>query len=130
MGSYDENMEPTLTLPPIAVEDMTPLVRQLIDLVRQQTEQIEQLTADNQTLRDEVARLKKHAPRPKVKPSSPSRPQSPGDPKPGKRPGSAKRRKTETLDIHETRRIAPASRPDDATFIGCRSYTVQDIQIT
>jgi hypothetical protein len=123
-------METTNPLPPIGAEDMTPLVRQLIELVRQQTEQIEQLTADNQTLRDEVARLKKHVQRPKVKPSRPSRPQSPSDPTPGKRPGSAKRRKTETLDIHETRRIAPASRPDDATFIGCRCYTVQDIRIT
>jgi len=120
----------TLTVPPIAVEDMTPLVRQLINLVRQQTEQIDQLTADNQTLRDEVARLKKHAPRPKITPGRPSRSHSPSDPQPGKRPGSAKRCKTETLDIHETRRIAPASRPDDATFRGCRRYTIQDIRIT
>jgi len=123
-------METTIPLPLIGAEDMTPLVRQLIELVRQQSEQIEQLTAENQALRDEVARLKKHARRPQVKPSRPSRPQSPSDPTPGKRPGSAKRHKTETLEIHETRRIAPASRPDNATFLGCRSYTVQDIRIT
>jgi hypothetical protein len=123
-------MDMLKTLPLIAAEDLTPLVRQFIDVVRQQGEQIERLTVENQTLRDEVARLKKHAPRPKVKPNSKPPPPSSDGPRAGKRPGSAKRRKTETLEIHETCRIAPTDRPDDATFIGVTTYTVQDLRIT
>ncbi len=119
-----------LTLPVIADEDLTPLVRQLLEIIRQQGEQLERLKAENQELRDEIARLKKHAHRPTLKPSQLERPTPSGPSKDGKRPGSAKRRKTATLEIHETRRIAPETRPDDATFVGVTTYTVQDIRIT
>lgn len=123
-------MNTTNTLPLIADEDLTPLVRQLIDMIRQQGEQLQHLTTENQELRDELARLKKHARRPKLKPSQLERQKKPDRAKDGKRPGSAKRRKTETLEIHETRRIVPNYRPDEATFKGYTTYTVQDIRIT
>ncbi len=123
-------MKTMFTLPSIADEELTPLVRHLLEIIRQQGEQLERVTAENQELRDEIARLKKHAHRPTLKPSQLERPTSSESSNDEKRPGSAKRRKTETLEIHETRRIAPASRPDDATLIGVTTYTVQDLRIS
>lgn len=123
-------MDTTITLPPIAEEDLTPLVRHLIELLRQQGEQLEHLTTENQELRDEIARLKKHARRPTLKPSQLERQKTSAPPKDGKRPGSAKRHKTATLEIHEVRRIAPDTPPADATFSGYTTYTVQDLRIT
>ncbi len=119
-----------MTLPPIADEHLTPLVRQLLDIIRQQTEDIQHLKAENQELRDEIARLKKHARRPKLSPSQLEQKEGAAGPPKGKRPGSAKRRKTAALDIHEVRRIAPENPPDDATFTGYTPYTVQDLRIT
>jgi hypothetical protein len=123
-------MDPTITLPPLAEEDQTPLVRQLIAIIRQQAEHLQQLKEENQELRDELARLKKHARRPKLTPSQLEKRKKADRSEGEKRPGSAKRRKTETLTIHETRRIAPEHVPDGSTFKGCTTYTVQDIRIT
>ena len=67
-------MKTTRTLPVIPNEELTPLVRQLIDMLGQQGEQLERLKMENQELRDELARLKKHARRPKLKPSQLERP--------------------------------------------------------
>ncbi len=45
-----------------------------------------------------------------------------------RRPGSAKHRKTEELDIHETRQIAPEEIPEGSTCKGTDDI-VQDVQI-
>jgi len=90
---------PPLSL--IADEEKSPLVCQLLDIIQQQHEEI-------QVLKDEIARLKRHPRRPKLKPSrleDRSRTASERDPE-AKRLGSAKRAKTGELAIHETQVIA------------------------
>jgi hypothetical protein len=123
-------MKTTSILPVLPDEELTPGIRQLLEIVRQQGEELERLNAENQALRDEIARLKKHPRRPQLKPSQLERSAPSKSSRDGKRPGSAKRRKTAALEIHETRRIAPAFRPDEATFMGITTYTVQDLRIT
>jgi hypothetical protein len=110
----------------ISEEEKTPRVIQLLEIIRQQAEEI-------QRLKDEIARLKGHPGRPKMRPSRLENLK--GEVKEGegetgtRRPGSAKRRKTEELEIHETRRIAPEGIPEGSTFKGYNDYTVQDVQI-
>lgn len=109
----------------IPEEEKTPLVIQLLEIIRQQAEEI-------QRLKDEIARLKGHPGRPQIRPSRLEKPkdddEKEDDPTP-KRPGSAKRRKTEELDIHETIPIAPEAIPDGSIFKGYTDYTVQDVKI-
>ncbi len=108
----------------IPEKDKTPLVIQLLEIIRQQAEEIQQL-------KDEIARLKGHSGRPQIRPSRLEKPkddEKEEDPT-SKRPGSSKRRKTEELDIHETIPIAPEEIPDGSVFKGYNDYTVQDLQI-
>ncbi|MCP4403649.1 MAG: transposase [bacterium] len=108
----------------IPEKDKTPLVIQLLEIIRQQAEEI-------QRLKDEIARLKEHPGRPQIRPSRLEQPkddEKEDDPTP-KRPGSSKRRKTEALDIHETIPIAPEEIPVGSIFKGYNNYTVQDLQI-
>jgi hypothetical protein len=117
-------MNITIPLSSISEEEKTPLVIQLLEIIRQQAEEI-------QHLKDEIARLKGHPGRPKMRPSRLENPQD--EAKEGetdtRRPGSAKRRKTEELELHETRRIAPEVVPEGSTFKGYNDYIVQDLQI-
>jgi hypothetical protein len=117
-------MNLTIQLSSIPEEDRTPLVIQLLEIIRQQAEEIQQL-------KDEIARLKGHSGRPKIRPSRIEKPQDETK-KEGtetRRPGSAKRRKTEELEIHESRKIAPENVPEGSTFKGYNDYIVQDLQI-
>jgi len=83
----------------VPAEEMTPLVERLLRV-------IDELRLENRRLRDEIARLKGLSPRPRIRPSTLNAPHP--DPshkrkkRRGKRPGSAKRRKTAELEIHET----------------------------
>mgnify|MGYP003561660119 CR=1 FL=1 len=81
-----------LLLPDIPEADVTPLVRQLLEIIRSQQERIQQLE-------DEIARLKGLKTRPVIAPSRletpPPRPPQPGQ----KRPGSAKRSQNAQLII-------------------------------
>jgi hypothetical protein len=83
-------------------------------------------------LRDEIARLKGEKPKPDIKPSKPGKSMKtrkkeshPG----GKRPGSAKRSKTQELEIHETKVIPPDTIPQGSRFKGYQDYVVQDLVI-
>ena len=132
-------------LPSIAEAQRTPLVEQLL-------EQIEQLLEDNrrqaeqiQQLRDEIAVLKGQKAKPTFKPSgmdtepdedADGSDQSGGDDDDGskrrarKRPGSAKRSKTQALTIHETLEVPPkAPVPLGSRFKGYRDFVVQDLRI-
>lgn len=117
-------MNITIKLSSIPEEERTPLVIQLLEIIRQQAEEI-------QHLKDEIARLKGHSGRPKIRPSRLEKPKDETK-KEGaetRRPGSAKRRKTEELEIHESCPIAPENIPEGSTFKGYNDYIVQDLQI-
>lgn len=107
-------------VPKVSEEDKTPLVVNLLEIIHLQQEQI-------QELKDEVARLKGNNPKPKPKPSALS--QGGGGRKgEGKRPGSAKRKKLESLEIHETIRVPPEEPvPEGSRYKGYQEYTVQDL---
>lgn len=117
-------MNTTIQLSSIPEEERTPLVIQLLEIIRLQAKDIQQL-------KDEIARLKGHSGRPTIKPSRLENPKGKArdEKTDGKRPGSAKRKKTEALDIHETCRIAPQHIPEGSTFKGYNDYIVQDLQI-
>jgi uncharacterized small protein (DUF1192 family) len=107
----------------IPEDEKTPLVLQLLSVIEQQAEQIQQL-------KDEIARLKNHPPRPDIKPSSlekkkKRKSRSSG----GKRPGSKKRSKTAELKIHKTRPIEPKKIPSGSEFRYYQDFVVQDIII-
>jgi hypothetical protein len=107
----------------IPEDEKTPLVLQLLAVIEQQAEQIQQL-------KDEIARLKNHPPRPDIKPSSlekkkKRKSRSSG----GKRPGSKKKSKTAELKIHKTRPIEPKKIPTGSEFRYYQDFVVQDIII-
>ena len=105
----------------IPVEEQSPLVLALLAVIEKQDQEI-------QELRDEIQRLKKTTRRPKIKPSRLLKP--PADPSTDpkkKRPGSAKRRKTESLRIDLDKIIEPHDLPPGAKLEGYRDFVVQDI---
>jgi len=106
----------------IPVEEQTSLVLTLL-------ESLNALHAEIQALRDEIARLKGEKTKPDIKPSKlepPARNQS----KPTtKRPGSDKRSKTESLEIHDTIKVAPENLPAGSTFKEYNDFVVQGLHI-
>jgi len=124
-------MPPPILLPDLSSADVAhPAVGPLLELIQQQGQVITELKREIGRLKDEIAHLKGHPPKPKIRPSSlePGRPKEPtGAGKP--RPGSAKRKKTASLEIHATEYISVADVPPRSTFKGYLEYTVQDIEI-
>jgi len=90
-------MKTTPKIPEIREEECTPLVTALVEIIRIQQEQI-------QELRDEIARLKGQKPKPMIKPSVLEKYFENKETKKEftKRPGSTKKGKTDKLEIHET----------------------------
>jgi hypothetical protein len=128
-------------LPVIAEADRTPLVEELLARIERLAEETLRQGELIQRLRDEIAVLKGEKGKPKFKPSGmekqtePTDPPDPtgqaqGDSEPRRRPGSAKRRKTAQLTIHETR-VRPPSQavPEGSRFKGYRDVVVQDLRI-
>ena len=123
-----------ILVPDIPEAERTPLVRQLLEIIRLQQERIQQLEDQVrlqqeriQQLEDEIARLKGLQTRPRIAPSTletPTRP--PRDPN-AKRPGSAKRSKTAELTITEETVIRLPHVPEGAVFKGYEDFVVQDL---
>ena len=107
-------------VPSIPEQERTPLVVALLEIIQLQQEQI-------QALRDEVAHLKGHKPKPEIKPSRLENIESHQDPPSGQRPGSAKKSKTGELQIHETKVLKADNVPEGSTFKGYQDYTVQGL---
>jgi len=105
----------------IPVEDQTSWVLTLLEC-------IDALAEENQALRDEIARLKGEKARPRIKPSSlegkHKKPESSEQ-----RPGSAKRNKTQSLEIHEIVKVAPENLPSGSTFKGYKNFVVQGLEM-
>jgi Transposase IS66 family len=111
----------------IREEDETPLVRFLLQVIEQQTQIIEQQALRITALEAEVARLKgPKKPASNSKPSALSKPAAVPAPD-GKRPGSAKRSKTQDLQIHKEVPLPPKEVPPGATFWRRDPYVVQDL---
>jgi hypothetical protein len=123
-----------IPVPEIPETERTPLVLQLLDIIRLQQERIQQLEDQVciqqeriQQLEDEIARLKGLKTRPRIAPSvleTPRRP--PRDPN-AKRPGSAKRSKTAQLTITEESVIPLPRVPEGSVFKGYEDFVVQDL---
>ena len=111
-----------LTLPEIPEAENTPLVRQLLEIIRTQQDRIQQLE-------DEILRLKGLKTRPVIAPSPleppPRPPREPGQ----KRPGSAKRSKTVQLVITNEVVVPLADVPPGSAFKGYEDFVVQDLEI-
>jgi hypothetical protein len=110
------------SLPTIDPVESTPLVRQLLDIIHQQQLRIE-------LLEQEILRLKRLPARPDIAPSDLEAPTRP-PPQPGqKRPGSAKRAKTQALLITHEVLVPLPDVPADATFKGYEDFVVQELLI-
>ena len=110
----------------VPAEERTPLVERLFRVIEQQRAEIEQMRA-------EIARLKGLPPRPKIRPSTLNEPHP--DPshkkkRRGKRPGSAKRRKTGGLIIHETIPVPLEGLPEGTRQNGYVLYQHHQNQVT
>ena len=117
-------------LPDIPEKDISPTVQMLLDFIDQQNALILQQAEEIQHLKDEIARLKKQPPKPKIKPSSlgKEKPKSSSSSN-QKRPGSQKRSKTSELQIHDTKPVEPESIPEGSLFRYYKDFVVQDIII-
>jgi hypothetical protein len=107
----------------IPEEAKSEVVVPLLEIIKQQAELI-------QELRDEIARLKGHNPKPKI---SPSRLDEPEKHKPKScdknLPESEKRHKTAELVIHDERKTAAEPVPEGSRFRGYKDVIVQDLHI-
>lgn len=117
-------MKLTIDIPKIPEEQKSELVVLLLEIIRQQGEII-------QALKDEIARLKGHNPKPTIKPSK-LEPAKKEEPKDGghKRPGSEKRQKSADLVIHDEIKVPPAQIPEGSRFKGYKDFIVQDLRIS
>jgi hypothetical protein len=116
-----------IALPDIPEAERTPLVQQLLEIIRLQQERIQQLEERVHQLEDEIARLKGLKARPRIAPSSLEPPPRPPRDPAAKRPGSAKRSKTAQLIITEEIVLPLAHRPEGAVFKGYEDFVVQDL---
>ncbi len=118
-----------IPLPEIPEAERTPLVRQLLDIIRLQQERIQQLEERVHQLEDEIARLKGLKTRPRIAPSTLEMPPRPPRDPDAQRPGSAKRSKTAQLTITEETVIRLPHVPEGAVFKGYEDFVVQDLTI-
>lgn len=111
-------------------EERTPLVEQLLRLLLEAQE-------ENKKLRAEIERLKglpetpKRTPQPSTLNDPQGKPSQVGKKKKkrrGKRPGSAKHRKTQYLEIHETIPLRLDNLPKETRPIGFADFYVQDLK--
>ncbi len=117
-------MKLTIDIPKIPEEQKSELVVLLLEVTSQQSEII-------QELKDEIARLKGHNPKPKIMPSRLEHP--PKDEGKGtddkRRPGSEKRQKSAKLFIDEELKVPAKNVPEGSTFKGYKDFTVQGLTL-
>jgi len=104
----------------ISKEEITPIVAALLEIIQNQAEEI-------QGLKDEIAILKGHKPKPKIKPSNLDK----NTDKPAKKRASKserqKKSKTKHLVIHEEQKLQPENLPPGSKLIDYKDFIVQDI---
>jgi hypothetical protein len=113
-------MKKLISIPYFINTERTPLVNQLLKIVKNCEDYIRELE-------EEIRRIKKLPARPKFDKKIPGkgRKKLTSD----KRAGSAKAHKTKALPIHEVQMVKVENKPADAKFKGYREFVVQDISI-
>lgn len=123
-------------IPDIVPSERLPLVVTLLEIIENLVEELKKQDATIDQLKDEIAILKGEKTRPKFKPSKMDKEAGKKDAelpqddtgKP-KRPGSAKRHKTEEVIIHNEVKVPPELIPEGSRFKGYQEYVVQDLII-
>jgi len=116
------------TPPNIPIEEHTPAVRLLLAFIQQQQETILKQQTEIDSLKAEIARLKKLPPRPKIRPSNIHKGnKGKGSDNSGKSTTTRKRKKK--LTIHKTEIIKPDNLPEGSRLLGYEDYIVQDMVI-
>lgn len=129
-GTQDPLKEFGIEIPP---EERTPLVEQLLEMIRH-------LDQENQKLREEIDRLKglPETPQRREQPSSLHDPQKPSDrrrkkkrkrPKRGQRPGSAKRSQNSTLPVTEVISLETEGLPEGTQPAGYKPFRIQELHL-
>lgn len=120
-------------VPEIPEAEQTPLVGGLVGIIEEQAEQLRQQEELIGRLKDEITVLKGEKKRPRFKASGMEKEagQEEKESEAGakKRAGSEKRSKTELVEIHEERVIAPEAVPAGWRFKGYEDYVVQGLII-
>jgi len=108
-------------IPQISGEEITPLVCKLLEIIQLQSEEI-------QHLKDEIAKLKGHKPKPTIKPSNLIK--DTGKESKDKKANSNHKKKSKTQDIkiHEEIPLHPDNLPEGSKLIDYKDYIVQEIK--
>jgi len=112
-------------IPDIPEKERTASIVQLLEVINYQTELI-------QHLKDEIAIIKGDKPKPKIKPSGMEKETNKNNndkSSNGKRPGSAKRKKTKDIIIHNEISIPPEDMPEGSIYKDYKEFVVQGIII-
>jgi hypothetical protein len=112
-------MKTLIPIPYFLNAERTPLVDQLLDILKERDDYI-------RDLEEELRRTKKLPAKPKFDKLKVKKEKQT---KTGKRPGSSKKKKTKNLIIHETHILKVEDKPVDAKFKGYRNFAIQDISI-
>lgn len=111
------NKDEKIILPKISDEERTPLVEELLDIIRRLQKKLDNCDA-------EIKRLKKHKSKPKLRASQLSKGRNVKETK-----STFKKSKTPELKIHQIKKIEVIDIPPDAKFKGYKEYVVQDLEI-
>jgi hypothetical protein len=118
-----------IEIPSLPETERTPLVQSLLaalDLQQPRIAQLEELVGQ---LRDEIAVLKGHKPRPTFAPSRLEAPAPPAHGPGDRRPGSDKRPRNAQLVIHDERFLDAPDAPPGCVRKGYEPFVVQDLRI-
>ncbi len=106
-----------------------PLIAELVGIIETLNGYVRAQEGQKEELLAEIKRLKGLNQRPKISPSALGSPQKPNKQKNKKRAGSAKKKKTQNLIIHEEKIIKIKSVPSKARFKGYAPFVVQELII-
>jgi hypothetical protein len=118
-----------IQLPTIRPEERTPLVDELLDIIRRLLDRVSELERTVQQVRDENAILKGQKPRPTIQPSLLEQPAPAAQTGTPRRRGKPSGPRNDKLTIHRTIEVHPAVVPPGAAFKEFESFVVQELVI-